>query len=306
MSQFKPVTGSFLDGIACDIPSNNWGPQDWRKQFDNMKAIGMDTVIIIRVGWGDSAMYDSPTLQTPLFPEEDLVELFFAEADRVGFRLYLGMHDSHEHWLKNDWESEIEINVRLIDEMLERYGTHRSFHGWYMSHEGGIEYHMPKIWKPLATKLRAHDESKRILVSPRYAGEKWQPEKPLSPQQHAQHFDYIFTEMEGLIDEAAFMDGHTAFSSLEGFVAATADVCAKHGVEFWSNLETFDRDMRWRFPPIEWSKMRFKLELVQPYVEKIVTFEAPHFLSPFSMYPSAPNLYERYRDYLEAKQSRAS
>ena len=67
MSQFKPVTGSFLDGIACDIPSNNWGPQDWRKQFDNMKAIGMDTVIIIRVGWGDSAMYDSPTLQTTPF-----------------------------------------------------------------------------------------------------------------------------------------------------------------------------------------------------------------------------------------------
>ena len=194
-------------------------------------------------------MYDSPTLQTTLFPEEDLVELFFAEADRVGLRLYLGMHDSHEHWLKNDWESEIEINVRLIDEMLERYGTHRSFRGWYMSHEGGIEYHMPKIWKPLATKLRAHDESKRILVSPRYAGEKWQPEKPLSPQQHAQHFDYIFTEMEGLIDEAAFMDGHTAFSSLEGFVAATADVCAKHGVEFWSNLETFDRDMPWRISP---------------------------------------------------------
>ena len=122
MSQFKPVTGSFLDGIAADNPSNNWGPQDWRKQFDNMKAIGMDTVIIIRVGWGDSAMYDSPTLQTTLFPEEDLVELFFAEADRVGLRLYLGMHDSHEHWLKNDWESEIEINVRLIDEMLERYG----------------------------------------------------------------------------------------------------------------------------------------------------------------------------------------
>jgi hypothetical protein len=108
--------------------------------------------------------------------------------------------------------------------------------------------------------------------------------------------------MEGLIDAFAFMDGHVDFRELESFVKATHEVFEKHGVAYWSNLETFDRDMPWRFPPIEWMKMKHKLEVVQPYVEKIITFEAPHFLSPYSMFPSAANLYQRYMDYIRKRQ----
>ncbi len=44
--------------------------------------------------------------------------------------------------------------------------------------------------------------------------------------------------------------------------------------------------------------MRFKLETIQPYVEKIITFEAPHFLSPNPLFPSARKLHERYCGYL--------
>ena len=157
-----------------------------------------------------------------------------------------------------------------------------------------MEYHQTKIWKPLAKKMMEFDPTKRIMISPRYAGSKWAKDHAVTPQQHQKHFDYIFSELEGVVHEAAFMDGHVNFSELERFVAATHEICAKHGVSFWSNLETFDRDMPWRFPPIEWIKMKHKLEVVQPYVEKIITFEAPHFLSPYSMYPSAKGLCRRY------------
>jgi hypothetical protein len=104
--------------------------------------------------------------------------------------------------------------------------------------------------------------------------------------------------MEGLIDTYAFMDGHVDFNELEDYVISTYEVFKKHGISFWSNLETFDRDMPWRFPPIEWMKMKHKLEVVQPYVDKVITFEAPHFLSPNSMFPSAHKLYNRYVDYI--------
>jgi hypothetical protein len=171
-----------------------------------------------------------------------------------------------------------------------------------MSHEGGLEFNMPMIWKPLIKKIKKLDKKKKILVSPRYAGEKWGgPVSNITPELHYRHFDYVFGEMDGLIDEAAFMDGHTHFKSLKGFVEATAEICKKYNISLWSNLETFDRDMPWRFPPIEWIKMKFKLDIVQPYVDKIITFEAPHFLSPYSMFPSAKNLYERYMEYINTK-----
>jgi hypothetical protein len=55
--------------------------------------------------------------------------------------------------------------------------------------------------------------------------------------------------------------------------------------------------MPFRFPPIDWLKLRHKLEAVQPYVAKVITFEAAHFLSPYSMWESARALYRRYMEY---------
>ena len=39
------ITGTFLDEISHDIPSSNWGPEEWAADFDAMKADGIDTVI---------------------------------------------------------------------------------------------------------------------------------------------------------------------------------------------------------------------------------------------------------------------
>jgi len=49
-ADLKPTTGTFLDGIPCDIPSQNWGRTEWQKQFAVFEEMGMDTVVIIRVG----------------------------------------------------------------------------------------------------------------------------------------------------------------------------------------------------------------------------------------------------------------
>ncbi|HNX55061.1 MAG TPA: DUF4434 domain-containing protein, partial [Prolixibacteraceae bacterium] len=45
------ITGTFLDEISHDIPHQNWGEKEWDADFANMKAIGIDTVIMIRSGY---------------------------------------------------------------------------------------------------------------------------------------------------------------------------------------------------------------------------------------------------------------
>jgi len=299
MNKTKVITGTFIDGIASDIPSNNWNRMQWDKQFENFKASGIDTAIIIRVGWNDSAMYKSEVMKTTLYEENDLVKIILDAAEKNGIDLYIGLFDTHKHWLLNDWKSEVAINIDLIHEIKERYADSNAFKGWYMSHEGSMHFHQTKIWKPLVQEIKKFDTKRKILVSPRYHGRKYEPDRAITPEIHAKHFDYVLTEMENLIDIYAFMDGHVEFNELESFARATSEVFKKHGVTYWSNLETFDRDMPWKFPPIEWMKMKHKLETVQPYVEKIITFEAPHFLSPYSMFPSARSLYRRYMNYIQ-------
>jgi hypothetical protein len=57
-----PITGTFLDEISLDIPSQNWGPDEWRADFDAMQAIGIDTVVIIRGGLRDKTIFPSKVI----------------------------------------------------------------------------------------------------------------------------------------------------------------------------------------------------------------------------------------------------
>jgi hypothetical protein len=70
----------------------------------------------------------------------------------------------------------------------------------------------------------------------------------------------------------------------------------------WSNVESFDRDMPFSFPPIDWRKMQWKLDFAEEAgVKKCITFEFSHFMSPNSMWLSAHNLYKMYCDHFGIK-----
>lgn len=97
----------------------------------------------------------------------------------------------------------------------------------------------------------------------------------------------------------AFQDGGVEYFELGDYVKAFADLIQKHGLTFWMNVESFERDVPPNRPPIEWRKLRYKMEQAAPYVEKLITFEFSNYMSPNSMYPSAHNLYRRYISYLE-------
>jgi hypothetical protein len=60
-----------------------------------------------------------------------------------------------------------------------------------------------------------------------------------------------------------------------------------------------------KFPPIDSRKLIYKLETVQPYVSKVITFEFSHFMSPNSVWPSARMLYQRYREFVASRRTQA-
>ena len=91
------ITGTFLDEITHDIPSNNWGRQEWARDFEVMKSIGIDTVILIRAGVGRIAACSSKVLQreVDIYPVyEDLVDLFLSLAQENGMDFFFGTYDS--------------------------------------------------------------------------------------------------------------------------------------------------------------------------------------------------------------------
>ncbi|TVR50054.1 MAG: DUF4434 domain-containing protein [Puniceicoccaceae bacterium] len=292
------ISGTFLDEITHDIPSQNWGPQEWARDFDAMKAAGIDTVILIRAGYRRQATFPSRVLEKEvgMLPcYLDLVDVFLIEAERCGMDFFFGTYDSGSHWVEGRYQEEADLNRAFCDEVIARYGGRAAFKGWYISHEiNTFNEGVMGVYEQLARHLRAL-KPLPILISPYVKGVKQFGAEAISLNRHVEEWSRVFARIEGLVDIVAFQDGQMDFHELSDFLSVNRELAARHGLRSWSNLESFDRDMPIKFPPIAFPKLRYKLEAaLRAGVEKVITFEFSHFMSPNSIYPAAHHLYRRY------------
>lgn len=296
------ITGTFLDEITHDIPSNNWGRDDWAEEFDIMQSVGIDTVILIRAGYKKMATFPSRVLKekAAIFPVNlDLVDLFLELAEIRGMAFYLGTYDSGIFRESGQPQKEIDIAKPFLDEVWETYGHRSAFRGWYLTYElGKKDPDSLACLQEIGAHCRSLNPNLPILISPFLYGEKLF-EDPLSLNQHESDWDDMLGQLCGIVDIVAFQDGQVAFDVLPDYMAVNKALIEKHGMTAWSNLESFDRDMPFQFPPIDWRKLEWKLQAAKKSgMDKIITFEFSHFMSPKSCWPAAGNLFNRYRDYL--------
>ena len=293
------ITGTFLDEISYDIPHQNWGRREWRRDFLNMRAIGIDTVIMIRCGLKQWLTYPSEILmrrQNCYRPVADLVEMFLELSDELGMKFFFGTYDSWCHWHSDHPEKELELNLQVVEEAWLRYGHHKSFAGWYLSQEiSRGRKSVATLYRELGRCCKEVSGGLPVLISPLIDGVKENRKQSVSLEDHQREWDEMFSLIRDGVDTVAFQDGPCEFHELSDYLAVNRQLAEKYGIECWSNCESFDRDMPIRFLPIKWEKMRFKLRAAEAAgVRKVITFEFSHFMSPNSVYGAAGNLYHRY------------
>ena len=303
------ITGTFIDEISHDIPHQNWGAREWEEDFRHMKAMGIDTVILIRCGYRKFLTYPSDYLigQGCYRPPVDLVDLFLNLSDQYGMQFYFGLYDSGHYWDTGDLRPEIESNRFVIDEVWKRYGHHPSFRGWYLSMEisrrtiGATEaFHTlgrscKEISGGLPTFISPWIDGKKAVLA---ASNELTKTEAVSVQDHEREWREIFSGLQGAVDAVAFQDGHIDFSELDRFFAVNKKLADNYGLQCWTNAESFDRDMPIKFLPIKFEKLRLKLEAARRAgYDKAITFEFSHFMSPQSAYVQAHHLYNRYLEY---------
>ena len=304
------ITGTFLDEISHDIPHQNWGRREWDRDFQYMKAIGIDTVIMIRSGYRKFITYPSKYLlsQGCYMPSMDLLELFLSLADKYDMKFYFGLYDSGHYWDTGDMALEVERNKYVIEEVWNEYGTrHKSFGGWYISTEisrntkGAVQtfYNMGRQCKDvsggLPTFISPWIDGKKAVEA---AGAALTKEDAVSVEQHEREWDEIFDGIHEVVDACAFQDGHIDYHELDAFFTVNKRLADRYGMQCWTNAESFDRDMPIKFFPIKFDKLRLKLEAAKRCgYDKAITFEFSHFMSPQSAYLQAGHLYDRYREY---------
>lgn len=297
------LTATFLDEITHDIPSQNWGPGEWARDFDAMHRVGIDTVILIRAGYRNRATFDSEVLQAhrPMLPAyDDLVALFLQEAARCNMDFFFGTYDAGTFWDNGDYSEEVAINKAFCAEVMERYGDAEAFAGWYICHEiNAYDDAQMALYEELSEHLRGLKDVP-ILMSPYIKGPKQFADDALSFEEHVRTWETVFDRIQNHVDIVAFQDGNVPLADLPRYLQANRELATARGLTCWSNVETFDRDVRIQFPPIDFRKLRYKMEqATQAGVDKLITFEFSHFLSPHSTFPSARTLHDRYCEWLD-------
>ena len=314
-AQGLKITGTFLDEISHDIPHQNWGEEEWNRDFAYMKAIGIDTVIMIRSGYRKFITYPSEYLMKKhacYRPSVDLVDMYLRLADKYKMKFYFGLYDSGKYWDTGDLSWEVEDNKYVIDEIWKNYGSkYKSFQGWYISGEisrqtkGAIgAFHaMGKQCKDvsggLPTFISPWIDGKKAVQA---AGSSLSKENAVSVQEHEREWSEIFAGIHDVVDAVAFQDGHIDYDELDAFFTVNKKMADKYGMKCWTNAETIDRDMPIKFLPIKFDKLRMKLEAAaRAGYDKGITFEFSHFMSPQSSYTQAGHLYNRYKEYFNIK-----
>ncbi|MBR2344716.1 MAG: DUF4434 domain-containing protein [Lentisphaeria bacterium] len=308
------ITATFLDEISHDIPHQNWGPKEWDADFQAMKAVGIDTVVLIRCGWKRWMTFSSEILRKEkqcFEPTIDLVQLFLDLAEKYGMKFFFGTYDSGNPWWHDDYpvEAETALMTKVNDEFYAKYGKHPAFGGWYLSQEiCGKDNMASQCYRKMALHLKEISGNLPILISPAIQGAKAYNEnmvklgKTVDPAEHEADWDRVLSRLQGYVDIVAFQDGHVEIELLPTFLKINKKLCDKYGIQCWTNTETFDRDMPIDFLPIKWDKLYLKLKAAEEAgFDRAMTFEFSHFLSPNSSYRSANHLYNRYREYLEER-----
>jgi hypothetical protein len=289
------LSGTFLDEITHDIPSQNWGRADWAKEFALYRAIGLDTVIIIRAGYQNKCIFPARSVPGLLPLGEDLADMFLDLAEEHGLSLFFGTFDSGVYWMRSSWWKEVDLNRSFLDEVGEKYSHRSAFKGWYLCHETSRnDTHIIDLFR----EIGGHCKTVRdlpVLISPFPQGSKqFSPGSVFTLEESLDHWDRIFQETADVIDICAFQDGQIQYTELPAFHQGIKDLGDRHNIAIWSNVESFDRDMPIKFPPADWRYLKLKMEMASQVAEKLITFEFPHFMSPNSCYPAARNLFRRY------------
>ena len=304
------ITATFLDEISTDIPHQNWGVKEWDKDFQAMQAVGIETVVMIRCGLEEWITYPSEILMQERNcnePPVDLIDMYLTLAEKYNMKFMVGTYVGHRDWVNDsiDFEREIDLDKRIATEIWQRYGHRQAFQGWYMSKEISTnEKVIVDEFIELGQHCKDISNGLPILISPGMLGRKaWRQGEAgahdLDFDKHQKDWDEIMSRITGIVDIIAFQDGHVAFWELAEVLKINKALADKHGIEMWTNSETFDRDMPFRFPPIKWEKLRLKLKCAEEAgIENAITFEFSHFMSPNSFWTQAGHLYNRYKEYL--------
>lgn len=273
----------------------------WQRELEVLQRARLRLIIVQWVQYNQNRF-----LPTNAAPETDLTELLLAYADREGLQVFLGLAMDDGWWNQSTDSRYLNRTADALggvaEEVWRRYGAHRSFAGWYIPQEpwdgeysDGQTTLLRRFFRQVSDRCKQLSGGKPVAFSPFFSGR--------STPAGLELFYRKLLEGSGL-DILMLQDGVGArgwdaevAERVTPYFRAVSRACLQTGVAFWSDLESFrlaGSDPA-RFVPADIGRLCQQLTAEAPWVQRIVTFDFFHYLSP----PRGAAQQRLHDDYLK-------
>jgi hypothetical protein len=315
LARVYPIQGTFLN-FYRDLT-----PELWKLEFQYMKDVDIDTVVVLSVGHlrpdsndasgyslaPDGCLYPSrylmgryPTASDR--PSNDRLEMVLSLADHQRMKVYVGSLQTATDWTDGREFAALRAYNRLVAaEIRERYGHHPSFQGWYFTQElwmnwmkyYGHAYYGTGQLANWAADMRSIDSTKltAATVVVKATSQGSMPGLTASELRTWTTSLVRTTKLDILMpqDGAGAGAGAPSIGDLPDYFAAMAAGVRAGATKtsLWSIVETFTADCSpsgERYPPANISRIRSQISQVRPYVTGYVSWIFGDDLSPQARY----------------------
>lgn len=315
------LQGAWLDGLSATEGLDAQGPaavqNEIRSAVRAMNRLGMRILIFTYAEWYGRFFYpgkvefydrDSEKLVRAADCEVDVIEPIMAEADRTGQKVFLGLGrsgDLHLLWEfeKPGWadrnRAAIKVATDVARELWERYGHHRSFYGWYLTHEMNDLARSADYYNPVTEFCKSLAPEKPVLIAP--AGTPiWNADTI-----RASKVDIIAPQDavgSGYMPYVNTWDPNKRIAALEGIYSDYSAVHADTGKHLWTDLEIWEMDgahgYGHAYPP-SIDRVRKQIDIQKRHVDVLTAYAFFGFMQqPRSKRPNGnPRAIQLYNDY---------
>lgn len=306
--EYSPISGTFISFPYSRMET--YTRDDWRKQFEVMNNIGIDTLIISGIaikGYDNQNTLKAFYNSSKYTKGESHLDILLDFAKSYGMSVYVSPLD-----LKNNWDYP-EENIRLSKEIAQelrqlQYTNHPNFSGWYLQEEPflNMDYNDYSTWKTLVDTYKTLSP-KPVAISPyfvtpcygdqtkiRCKNQWWQDR---TAQEIADRAEKLMINIGA--DIMAVQDGVGAsgvtIQELSEYIPPMGERMNKIGKDFWVDAEVFRYNAeKTQFIPAPIADLSVQLDTLNSFKFKTVIWIFDQFMGPYNS-----NLtHKLYADYI--------
>jgi hypothetical protein len=255
-ARLPPLAGGFIQFTGEVLEELH--PKDWYAVLGELKALGMKTVIIQRLGVAKDAGASPPPFLFEKYGKNDPTPIILDCAGKLNLDVYLGLVSPPDEnnaqigfWKPQNLSTFSNANCAFAKKVGEKY---RGFKGWYIPLENWVGEYPPKdsdkgqefpdAWRQFyadVTSACKRSQQLPVAISPCLPVKSYSID---DAEKAAMIYESMLTgtqlDIVMLQDSVGAKPETWSPTQAAAYLAPLKKVCTKHGMQLWSNIESFE------------------------------------------------------------------